>query len=346
MKKERLYYLENDKDIQEVKSIIDDLENYTPSNFVEERILSEILSKTIKNLESLILGLNVDNSQVLEILNVFIDINQLLRYLSELEEEQILLLSKPEIDSSNPEKLKVTIKLLSYNVVEYLETFFDFLGYNIDSDIMLASNFCTPQNRLRFMILGVRRDLIKDRVVKLPEKIQSESLPFTVFDAIWDLEKTNPTTEVSHNVLPYSPQGSTRMLRYFRANMSDSIIYNHINTASRPLSRQRFKALKENDGKNFHSLSAELKEISYTDVSRTQNTVYLRLKYNVPAPTVINVRKSMWQHPEKPESLSIREAARLQSFRDDFIFRGTKDKQYQQIGNAVPPLLGTIKSYD
>lgn len=339
LKKENVYNLDNSKDIQEVKSIIDYLDTYKIINFMEERILREIISDTIQSLESLVLGLNRDNSQVLDILNVFIDVNQLLRYLSELEEEQILLLNKPEIDSSNPEKLKVTIRILSYNVVEYLEVFFDFLGYNVDSDVMLASNFCTPQNRMRFMILGVRRDFIKDRPVKLPEKIQSENLPFTVFDAIWDLEKISPTTGVSDNILPYSSEGSTRMKRYFRANMTDSIIYNHINTASMPLSRQRFKALKENNGKNFHSLSTELKEISYTDVSRTQNTVYLRLKYNAPSPTVINVRKSMWQHPEKPESLSIREAARLQSFRDDFIFRGTKDKQYQQIGNAVPPLL-------
>lgn len=47
----------------------------------------------------------------------------------------------------------------------------------------------------------------------------------------------------------------------------------------------------------------------------------------------------MWQHPKKPVALSIREVARLQSFKDDFLFIGAKDKQYQQIGNAVPPLL-------
>ena len=47
----------------------------------------------------------------------------------------------------------------------------------------------------------------------------------------------------------------------------------------------------------------------------------------------------MWNHPKNAVSLSIREAARLQSFRDNFVFHGTKDQQYQQIGNAVPPLL-------
>ena len=47
----------------------------------------------------------------------------------------------------------------------------------------------------------------------------------------------------------------------------------------------------------------------------------------------------MWIHPTLDRALSIREAARLQTFPDSFIFCGVKDSQYQQIGNAVPPML-------
>lgn len=50
----------------------------------------------------------------------------------------------------------------------------------------------------------------------------------------------------------------------------------------------------------------------------------------------------MWIHPKKiNRAISIREAARLQSFPDSFVFVGSKDRQYQQIGNAVPPLFAT-----
>lgn len=82
----------------------------------------------------------------------------------------------------------------------------------------------------------------------------------------------------------------------------------------------------------------ELKS-TYSDAERTQNTIYMRLRYDEPSGTVVNVRKSMWIHPELDRAISIREAARLQTFPDSFIFEGTKDSQYQQVGNAVPPFL-------
>ena len=85
-----------------------------------------------------------------------------------------------------------------------------------------------------------------------------------------------------------------------------------------------------------------MKENTYTNVERTQNTVYLRLKYDEPSGTVINVRKSMWIHPELNRAVSIREAARLQTFPDSFRFYGPKDAEYQQVGNAVPPMLAQI----
>ena len=112
---------------------------------------------------------------------------------------------------------------------------------------------------------------------------------------------------------------------------------NHIITKTTETAMERFKALQQ--GQNFHALNDSLKSNTYTDVSRTQNTIYLRLNYDEPSGTVVNVRKSMWVHPTKDRAISVREAARLQTFPDSFVFCGTKDKQYQQVGNAVPPIM-------
>lgn len=112
---------------------------------------------------------------------------------------------------------------------------------------------------------------------------------------------------------------------------------NHIITKTTDIAMERFKAIKQ--GQNFHSLDDSLKTNTYTDVSRTQNTIYLRLNYNEPSGTVVNVRKSMWIHPVLDRAISVREAARLQTFPDSFVFCGSKDKQYQQVGNAVPPIM-------
>ena len=109
-------------------------------------------------------------------------------------------------------------------------------------------------------------------------------------------------------------------------------ISNHIVPRSRDKAKARFTALKE--GENFHNLDNGLK-----DNYAVPDSIYLRLDRNRPSGTVINVRKSMWIHPTIDRAISVREAARLQSFPDRFVFKGTKDAQYQQVGNAVPPLM-------
>ena len=113
-------------------------------------------------------------------------------------------------------------------------------------------------------------------------------------------------------------------------------VKNHIATKTTEKAMERFKVIEQ--GMNFHSLSTDLKD-TYSKPERTQNTIYLRLDETEPSGTVVNVRKSMWIHPRLHRAISVREAARLQSFPDTFEFVGTKDSQYQQVGNAVPPLL-------
>jgi len=172
--------------------------------------------------------------------------------------------------------------------------------------------------------------------VEIPKGKFSEENYRTVRDAIGDLQNVQTVTEVKDDI--GTPLESVDDISELGRSLRDTDkLYNHIITNTRETAMERFKAIKQ--GENFHSLDETLKVNTYTDAKRTQNTIYLRLAYDQPSGTVVNVRKSMWIHPELNRAVSVREAARLQTFPDSFVFCGTKDKQYQQVGNAVPPIM-------
>ncbi|MGM9580883.1 MAG: DNA cytosine methyltransferase [Anaerovibrio sp.] len=208
-------------------------------------------------------------------------------------------------------------------------------GYVISADILSATQFGAPQKRMRFVVMGMRKDITAE--VKLPQGKFKDGSHRTVEDAIKDLEDVEPVYNVSDDKDGIKLKPKTELSELAKSLRDSDILHNHIITKTTPTAMVRFKALAQ--GQNFHSLSDEMKTNTYTDVTRTQNTIYLRLKYDEPSGTVVNVRKSMWVHPTQDRAVSIREAARLQTFPDSFVFCGTKDKQYQQVGNAVPPIM-------
>ena len=228
-------------------------------------------------------------------------------------------------------------KVSSMAVVDYIESILGASsnGYIIEKGVLSAAAFGAPQKRMRFVVIGVKKE--KAERVDLPKGFLKEGEFRTVKDAIKDLEDVTTTVDVVKGnkgiLLPEKPKDISDLGSQLR---DSDVLCNHVTTATTDDALERFKAIKQGD--NFHSLDAELK-ISYSDPTRTQNTIYLRLDYNEPSGTVVNVRKSMWIHPINDRALSVREAARLQTFPDSFVFCGTKDSQYQQVGNAVPPIL-------
>ena len=236
------------------------------------------------------------------------------------------------------EKDNICVVVNTYNIIDFTLKKFKSLGYEVDSGILNAVNFGVPQNRQRYIIMGVKSKDLKKGKVQLPKPLLSSSEEFyTIKDAIEDLAQYKTSVNVDSIPIQKNIRKPEHLnpLQIF-LNKGD-LIFNHVTTNTRDVALERFKNLKQ--GQNFHNLNENLKT-TYSDPKRTQNTIYLRLNYKSPSGTVLNVRKSMWIHPELDRAISIREAARLQAFPDDFIFCGPKDAQYQQIGNAVPPLLG------
>lgn len=228
-------------------------------------------------------------------------------------------------------------KVTSMAVVDYIESILgaEDSGYSITKGVLSATHFGVPQKRMRFVIMGVKKEIADN--ITLPVGNFTEDSFRTVEDAIKDIENLTVATTVSEGSIgiPISKEQDSISELGQQLRNSD-VLYNHVSTDTTPHALERFKVIQQ--GCNFHDLPSKLKT-TYSDSSRTQNTIYLRLKYNEPSGTVVNVRKSMWIHPTLHRALSIREAARLQTFPDSFVFCGVKDSQYQQIGNAVPPML-------
>jgi len=102
---------------------------------------------------------------------------------------------------------------------------------------------------------------------------------------------------------------------------------------------ERYKYIKP--GENWQAIPIELMQ-NYANRDNCHSGIYRRLDPNKPSVVISNYRKNMLIHPYQNRGLSVREAARLQSFPDDFIFEGTITHVQQQIGNAVPPLLAEV----
>jgi len=246
----------------------------------------------------------------------------------EIHDNKIVVMA---FDSSPTHGL--TAKVTSMAVIDYIKSI---LGndYNIDNGTLSAANFGVPQKRMRFVVIGVKKE--QNNKVVLPTGRFTEETYRTVRDAIDDIEDIDAVQDVAEGDKGIEITTKKKISVLGRKLRNSTRLFNHVATATRPEALKRFKAIKP--GGNFHTLNDGLKA-SYFDPARTQNTIYLRLNYEEPSGTVVNVRKSMWIHPVKHRALSIREAARLQTFPDSFVFCGTKDSQYQQVGNAVPPML-------
>lgn len=273
---------------------------------------------------------NMPISEILVKFENFIHVQRYFYIIQELKENNI----KYGTIELNGDTLEVKVKAIT--VFNYLMKKLS-KEYILTEEVLNAVCYGAPQMRKRFIAMGIRKDLIKkDEVeVKLPPKRFSEDQYRTARDAIQDLETEVPQYEVGLAAIPLAKieivQGT--LLESLRDTNN---LHNHVVTQTREHILKRFEQLKQ--GQNFHDLDKSLIS-TYTNPDRTQNSIYKRLDYSVASPTVTNARKSMWIHPTKNRAISIREAARLQTFPDSFVFKGTKDAQYQQVGNAVPPIL-------
>ena len=162
----------------------------------------------------------------------------------------------------------------------------------------------------------------------------------TVREAIYDLPPLGDSFGEDESIYddsrPISPYAKT-------LRNPHGILWNHRATKNNEDVRERYRYIKP--GENWSSIPVELmkkwRSIPPEEIAKvSHSSLYKRLDPEEPSITVANFRKSMFIHPWEDRGLTVREAARLQSFPDYYRFLGSLGAQQQQVANAVPPLLG------
>jgi len=199
------------------------------------------------------------------------------------------------------------------------------LGYGTVAGLLNAADFGVPQARTRYFLIG--------RLDGTPPSLpQGSAARVTVSEAIGDLPLLENGASVDR--LPYPRRANSPYARSMRRGLRTT--QGHLVTNSAAHIVERYSLIPP--GGNWRDIP-EAMMATYEDRTRCHTGIYRRLRPDAPAVVIGNFRKNMLIHPNQHRGLSVREAARLQSFPDDYEFTGSIGLQQQQVGNAVPPLL-------
>ena len=211
--------------------------------------------------------------------------------------------------------------------LERIKECFRQLHYEVACKVLTASEYGVPQNRNRFIMVGNRLGIR----FEFPEGIASR---VTVSDAISDLPELD-NGQMSDS-LPYRclKKHASSYARQMR-NGSRTSKQNYVSRNADYVIR-RYAYIHQ--GENWRAIPGIMMQ-NYANTKNCHSGIYKRLVADKPSVVISNYRKNMLIHPYQDRGLSVREAARLQSFPDNYIFKGTLMHMQQQIGNAVPPLL-------
>lgn len=205
-----------------------------------------------------------------------------------------------------------------------IEKLFNDMGYSLSMGVLNASDYGVPQNRRRAVIIGKRDGSAPSLPVAAPNGV-------TVWDAISDLAflESGEGSEVQE--YPNPP-----LSEYEREMRSGSTqLVNHTATKHSAIALERLRMIPPNAGREVlpeEHLTKSIYSGTWTRMRKDEIAVTITTRFDTPS-------SGKFTHPYLHRAITVREAARIQSFPDTFVFTGNKSSQMKQVGNAVPPLL-------
>ncbi len=228
----------------------------------------------------------------------------------------------------------------------------DGIGYQADFRILQAHDFGVPQNRRRVFFFAIKknqnRNLIENFFDTL-ENFKKKSNKFLLKDALFGLRPLKPKKFKNDNKNEYFESGfniekinlnkSNSYLKLINSNKKTNYVYNHMARYNNERDIKIFSRLPQGADSTHKSIQDIM---PYKKRNKIFKDKYFKLHNHKVSKTITSHMKfdcNMYIHPSQARGLTPREAARIQSFPDNYFFEGTKSQCYSQIGNAVPPLL-------
>lgn len=205
-----------------------------------------------------------------------------------------------------------------------LENLFNEMGYSLSMGVLNASDYGVPQNRRRAVIIGKRDGTAPSLPAASPDGV-------TIWDAISDLAFLESGEGAETQKYPLPPQSEYEK----KMRNGATQLCNHVATKHSDIALERLRMIPPNAGREVlpeEHLTKSIYSGTWTRMRKDEISVTITTRFDTPS-------SGKFTHPYLHRAITVREAARIQSFPDTFVFTGNKSSQMKQVGNAVPPLL-------
>lgn len=236
---------------------------------------------------------------------------------------------------------------------------FEHIGYSVSARILNAKDFGVPQNRERLIYIGNRVGIDNDSVFEEIVASTDTLGEFVLQDALFglrplvasrDRNATEQSSDASGGKIARGTGEANAYIDLINQGRAVPLVYNHRARYNNDRDIEIFGRLNPGDRSDDPKIADIMPYARRNDIFKDK---YFKLEPTKVCKTITAHMKfdcNMYIHPTQARGLTPREAARVQSFPDDYFFRGAYTKTYMQIGNSVPPLLGraiahVIKKY-